>query len=138
MWIITLLVGCGVMLVIVGIWFAVYYRLNPDSDAANGKARITGTCGDTMEIGLQFKQDRVVASTGWTDGCVYSLNCILAAAELAKGKTPQAILDVDAGMIEKSVGGLSRDHFHCASLAAETLHGAVDDYMKGRVSITSQ
>jgi NifU-like protein involved in Fe-S cluster formation len=129
MGIITLLAGCGVILVIAGIWFAVYYRLNPGTQTASGKARITGTCGDTMEISLSFQHDRVVASTHWTDGCVYSLNCVWIAAELAKGKTPQAILDIDADTIEKSVGGLSRDHFHCAGLAAETLHGAVDDYM---------
>ncbi len=55
-----------------------------------------------------------------------------------KGKPPQAILDIHARMIENSVGGISRDHFHCASLVAETLHGAVDDYMKNRVSVPSR
>lgn len=65
---------------------------------------------------------------------MYSLNCFLVAAEQAKGKTSQAILDIDAGTIEKSVGGLLKDHFHCASLAAETLHSAVDNFMKDRIA----
>jgi len=128
-----MLMGCGVLLLVVGIWFAVSYRLNPDDSAKNARARITGVCGDTMEIGLEFKNDRVIGYSYWTDGCVYSLNCVLRAAEMAKGKTAQAILDIDAKDIEKTVGGLARDHFHCAALAAETLHSAVDNYMKACV-----
>lgn len=139
MWIVTMLMGCGVLLLVVGLWFAASYWLNPDGRSANAKARITGTCGDTMEIGLEFNNDRVIRCSYWTDGCVYSLNCVWRAAEMAKGKTAQAILDIDAKSIEKAVGGLARDHFHCATLAAATLHSAVDNYMKacvsGRVSI---
>jgi nitrogen fixation NifU-like protein len=87
-----------------------------------------------MEIGLEFKNGRVIEFSYWTDGCVYSLNCVCRAAEMAKGKTAQAILDIDAKSIEKAVGGLAMDHFHCAALAAETLHSAVDNYMKACVS----
>ena len=57
----------------------------------DGKACITGKCGDTMEIRLKFYEDRVSKTSHWTDGCAYSLNCVLAAANLARGKTPDEI-----------------------------------------------
>ncbi|MDM8548600.1 iron-sulfur cluster assembly scaffold protein [Desulfobacterales bacterium HSG2] len=118
------------MLVVVGIWFAVYYWLNPRLDAPDAKACITGPCGDTMEIRLQFEKNKVVKTSHWTNGCAYSFNCALAAADIAEGKSPEEILDIDADMIQKSIGGLPKDHIHCASLAARTLHSAIDDYMR--------
>ncbi|MFO7707272.1 MAG: iron-sulfur cluster assembly scaffold protein [Desulfobacterales bacterium] len=126
----ALLAGIGVLIAIVGIWFWAHYRLNPILESPDGKARITGRCGDTMEIRLQFEHEKVVAATQWTNGCTSSLNCVMAAADLAKGKTPQELLDIDADAIQKVIGGLSKDSMHCAELAAETLHSAVDDYMK--------
>ena len=47
----------------------------------------------------------------------------------AKGKDPDQILEIDAQVIRNSIGGLPRDHMHCARLAAETLQGALHDYM---------
>jgi NifU-like protein involved in Fe-S cluster formation len=127
----SLLAGAGVLLAIVWIWFAVYYWLNPQLKHPDARARLTGTCGDTMEIGIQFDRKHVAVETFcWTDGCIASLNCIHAAADLAKGKSVDAILDIDADTIQQSIGGLPKDHWHCATLAASTLHSAVDDYMR--------
>jgi NifU-like protein involved in Fe-S cluster formation len=130
----SLLAGAGLLLVVVAVWFLVHYWLNPGLKAPDGKARITGKCGDTMEIGLQFNRGIVITSTHWTDGCTYSFNCGLAAAGLAKGKTAEALFDIDAGMIQQSIGGLPSDYRHCAELAAETLHAAADDYMRKGLS----
>jgi nitrogen fixation NifU-like protein len=60
----------------------------------------------------------------------YSLNCICAAADLAKGKTPDAILKIDPELIQRSVGGLPQDQMHCARLSVETLHSALEDFMQ--------
>lgn len=119
----------GTLFVVLGLWFLVYYILNPHLEDPHGKARLTGICGDTMEIGLQLRDNRVVKASFWTDGCLYSLNCVCAAAELAKGKDPDEILDIDAEVIRERIGGLPKDHMHCARLAAETLLAAVDNYM---------
>ena len=70
----SLLAGAGVLLAIVWIWFAVYYWLNPQLKNPEAKARMTGTCGDTMEIGIQFDRKHVAVETCcWTDGCIFSL-----------------------------------------------------------------
>jgi len=126
-----LLIGGGILSIIVGLWFLVTYWLTPHMRNPDGKARITGRCGDTMELYLKFRKDRVTESAYWTDGCIYSLNCVSSAAELAKGKSPDEILEIDADLIQKTIGGLPRDQIHCAQLAVETLGAALEDYMLG-------
>lgn len=126
----SLLAGVGLLILVVGAWFLVHYRLSPGLKSADGAARITGRCGDTMELGLRFDRGMVVTSSHWTDGCTYSFNCGLAAANLAKGKTAEALFDIDADMIQQAIGGLPTDYRHCAELAAQTLHAAADDYLR--------
>ncbi|GBC59752.1 hypothetical protein DENIS_0693 [Desulfonema ishimotonii] len=114
----------------VGGWSLLHLRNRPHPVEADGRARVTGSCGDTMEMCLTFASGRVVRTSRRTDGCGYSLNCILAATRLAVGRSPAEILDIDADTIGKAAGGLPEDHRHCATLAARTLHEAVDHYMK--------
>jgi NifU-like protein involved in Fe-S cluster formation len=125
-----ILLGIGILLVITLAWFAVYYWLNPHVSGPDGEARVVGTCGDIMEIRVKFKEDRMVEGSPWTNGCAHSFNCVWAAVDLAKGKSPEEILDIDSAMIMEAVGGLPRDHWHCATLAADTLHAAIDNYMQ--------
>jgi NifU-like protein involved in Fe-S cluster formation len=129
MWL-NLLFASGILLVIVGAWFGVYYVLNPRLERPDGKARLTGSCGDTMEIRLRFSQGCVAAISHMTTGCLYSVNCLEAAANLAKGKTPEEALDIDPDSIQKAIGGLPKDHMHCATLAVATLQEAINDYMR--------
>jgi len=128
--VISILIGIGILTAIVLLWFLLTYWANPHVEAPDGKARITGSCGDTVELSLKFRDDRVVEAAYWTNGCAYSLNCICAACDLAKGKTPDEILDIDPELIQKSVGGLPADQMHCAQLSVETLYAALEDYIK--------
>ena len=125
-----LLFASGILVVVVGAWFGLHYILNPRLEEPDGKATITGRCGDTMEIRLRFSRDRVAEISHATTGCTYSANCLIAAANLAKGKTPEEVLDVDADTVQKSIGGLPRDYMHCATLAVATLQAAMNDYMR--------
>ncbi len=124
-----ILLGGGILLIIVGLWFGIYYWLSPNVKAPHGKARITGPCGDTMEISLQFKNDRVLKTSYWTDGCLHSMNSVCVATDLAKGKTPDEITHIDANLIQESIGGLPRDQLHCAELAEQTLQAALHNYL---------
>jgi nitrogen fixation NifU-like protein len=133
----SLLIGIGILTGIVLLWFLLTYWMNPHVECPDGKARITGSCGDTMEIALKFRNDRVAETAYWTNGCAYSFNCIHAAAELAKGKTPEELLEIDAELIRKSVGGLPEDQMHCARLSVETLHAALDEFMRKTSSWSS-
>lgn len=128
MWL-NLAVASGVLMVIVGVWFAVHYWLNPHVESPDTEARVIGECGDTMEIRVKFQGNRATDISYWTSGCTYMVNCLSAATLLAKGKTVDEILDIDADVVQKSIGGLPKDYMHCAIQAAELLRGVVDDYM---------
>lgn len=103
-----------------------YMGTMPDPD---GHACVHGRCGDTMEIFLKFGGDRVEEALFQTDGCGSSIACASFAAEMARGKTPDQILEVSGESILNALGGLPEDQQHCAFLAAETLQTALNDYM---------
>jgi len=108
--------------------------LNPRNfrtlEAADGFARNTGVCGDTMEMFVRVKNDRIVECAFQTDGCGTTVVCGSAATELASGKTfLDALGTVSANGIVKVLGGLPEGSFHCAQLAAETLRRALADFL---------
>jgi nitrogen fixation NifU-like protein len=58
-----------------------------------GAARVTGPCGDTMQIHLNVKEDlsdKIVDCKFITDGCGASVACGSVITELVKGKTRYA------------------------------------------------
>ena len=94
-----------------------------------GYGRVTGNCGDTMEIFLRLEGELVSDASFTTDGCGCSAVCASVACELAIGKEPEKVVDVTGETILKVLGGLPEDDVHCGFLAAETLQAAVDDCM---------
>jgi len=99
-------------------------------DNPDGYGRVTGTCGDSMEIFLKFEKDRVKTATFQTDGCGPSQVCGSFAVEMALGKTPDELVEITGETILDLFGGLPKESEHCAFLAAETLREAVDNYMR--------
>jgi len=97
---------------------------NPD-----GYARLTGSCGDTMEIFLRFENYVVKQASFQTNGCGSSIVCASFAAEMAIGKDPDEILEITGDAILEKLGGLPEDVRHCAFLASETLQDALHHYM---------
>ena len=98
-------------------------------DNPDGYGRVTGPCGDTMEIFLKFENDRIKEASFQTDGCGSSTVCGSFAAELSFGKRPDEILEITGEAILKKVGGLSEADRHCAFLFADALQEALNDYM---------
>jgi nitrogen fixation NifU-like protein len=97
---------------------------NPD-----GFGKLTGSCGDTMQIFLKLQNNHVTEASFQTDGCGSSSVCGSFAAEMALGKTPDEILEITGDVILKKLGGLPKEEEHCAFLAGETLQEALNDYM---------
>jgi nitrogen fixation NifU-like protein len=108
-------------------WLNFTHRGNIDDP--DGYARIKGRCGDTMEMFLKFKNERVKEACYLTDGCGSSNVCGSFAAEMALGKSPDELLEITGEMILEKLGGLPGEEEHCAFLSAETLHKALNDYM---------
>ena len=94
-----------------------------------GYARITGSCGDTMEIFLKFQTDYVKEASFQTDGCGTSAVCGSFAAEMAMGKKPDELVKITGEKILELLGGFPKEDEHCAYLAAETLQEALNEYM---------
>jgi nitrogen fixation NifU-like protein len=99
-------------------------------ESPDGYARVKGVCGDSMEMFLRVKDNKVIECTFQTDGCGTTVVCGSVVTELALGKSFVEVLGaVNAAEILRVLGGLPEDSIHCAQLAAETLRRALADYL---------
>jgi nitrogen fixation NifU-like protein len=112
---------------------AIDHAMNPrnvgNMDNAGGFARITGPCGDTMEIWLKVRDATITESTFMTDGCGTTIAAGSMVTELAKGKTVIQAQKISQQDVLSALGGLPEESQHCALLAANTLREAVKDYL---------
>ncbi len=99
---------------------------------ADGQARITGPCGDTMEIWLRVNDGVIEHASFWTDGCGTTIAAGSMVTELAKGKQAGKAFRIEQQDVLDALGGLPDESAHCALLAANTLKEAVKDYLAYR------
>jgi nitrogen fixation NifU-like protein len=100
-----------------------------DMEDADGFAKVTGPCGDTMEIWLKVKNGTVADATFMTDGCGTSIASGSMVTELAKGKSIGEAQRINQRYVLDALGGLPDESQHCALLAANTLKEATRDYL---------
>jgi len=93
----------------------------------DGFARITGPCGDTMEVWLKVINNTITDIAFMTDGCGPSIASGSMMTELAKGKSITAAIRIFQQDILDALGGLPEESQHCALLAADTLKAAIRD-----------
>jgi nitrogen fixation NifU-like protein len=107
--------------------------LNPrnlgEIPAPDGFSKVTGPCGDTMEISLKVIDGKVMNTSFWTDGCGTSIASGSMVTELAKGKSVSEALKITQQDVLDALGGLPEDSRHCALLAANTLKEAIKNYL---------
>ncbi|NLX55494.1 MAG: iron-sulfur cluster assembly scaffold protein [Planctomycetaceae bacterium] len=96
----------------------------------NGQACITGPCGDTMEFWIQVDVERVTRVGFTTTGCGPSRAAGSMATELATGQPLTSAAQIEQADILAALGGLPPASEHCALLAANTLHAAIQDYVE--------
>ena len=126
------------LLLFVSAWYLFSYFCGPRMDDPDGYAKVTGNCGDTMEIGFKVDNGKIIRTHHWTDGCSVSGQCVESAARLALHKKPDELEDINMISIMDQVGQLPDTHLHCAQLAETTLHKALADYrMRYRESVSS-
>jgi nitrogen fixation NifU-like protein len=99
---------------------------------ADGFGRITGPCGDTMEIWLKVKGNTIVAAAFNTDGCLTTLASGSMLTELAIGKSVTSALGISQQDVLDALNGLPADSEHCALLAANTLKEAIKDFLTSK------
>ena len=107
--------------------------LNPRNlgsiEDADGFAKVTGPCGDTMYVFLKVKDWRIAEARFMTDGCASTIACGSIITELVKGKTVVEALSVCAADVIDALGGLPGSSAHCSVLAAQTLQEAINNLL---------
>jgi nitrogen fixation NifU-like protein len=108
------------------------YGTNPRNcgimEKPDGYAIYTGPCGDTVEIFLRIKDERIEDICYTTDGCMTSHAAVSAAAVMARGRLLKECVTINQRTILGHLGGLPDDSKHCALLAAITFHKALRHY----------
>ena len=104
-------------------------KFNGKMENPAGHARVTGECGDTMEIYLKFKNNRISDASYFTNGCASSAVAGSFAAELTLGRDPDEITDITEKTVLDTIGRLPEKDLHCANLAAQTVQEALSNYM---------
>ena len=99
-----------------------------DLPGATSSARVTGPCGETMEIYLQIEEEEIVDGSFFTNGCGASVACGTVALLLALGKNLDEAASIEADTLLDIIENLPEDHLHCATLAAGTLQTAIHNY----------
>ena len=108
------------------------YAYNPrnmgEISDADGVGKITGTCGDTVQIQIRVENGRISESRFMTDGCGTSIACGSMLTEMITDKTIEEALAITSDDLLRSLGGLPEENVHCSVLAVDTLREAIDDY----------
>ncbi|MEA1966330.1 MAG: iron-sulfur cluster assembly scaffold protein [Euryarchaeota archaeon] len=108
------------------------YAYNPrnvgEISDADGVGRITGTCGDTVQIQIRVEDERIRESGFITDGCGTSIACGSRLTEMITGKTIEEALAITSDDLLRSLDGLPEEYVHCSVLAVSVLREAIADY----------
>ncbi len=87
-------------------------------------------CGDQMRMYIKVKDDKIIDIRWKTYGCASAIASTSALSELAKGKTLDEALKIDAKMIDDYLGTLPKHKFHCSVLGHDALKEAIENYRK--------
>lgn len=98
-------------------------------DNPDGFGKLTGPCGDTLQIFIRVRGKKIIDTCFIADGCGPSIAAAGMAAELAKGKDIQEARHISQEVILSALDGLPEESAHCAFLASLTLNKAIENYL---------
>lgn len=106
---------------------------NPDGEALVGNP----ACGDIMKmmikVGKNKRGEEIIEDIKFkTLGCGAAVASSSMGTTLVKGKTLEEAMKLTNRQVERALGGLPPTKLHCSNLAAEAIHGAIEDYKKRR------
>jgi nitrogen fixation NifU-like protein len=93
----------------------------------DGYGKRIGGCGDTVEIFLKIKNDRIESASYFTNGCLNTNACANTVIQFAEGKAVEEAWDITPEAVSEFLQTLPEDHFHCAELAVGALYLALSD-----------
>ena len=97
-------------------------------DQADGYAKKTGDCGDTVAIYLNIKNGVISTLNYELHGCMNTNACCNALACLAEGKMVAQSWEITPNDIIDLLETLPADHHHCAELTVGTFYLALAEW----------
>jgi nitrogen fixation NifU-like protein len=98
----------------------------------DGVAEVQSGQNESLKIFLRVRDDMVVNSGFWTNGCAATIACASMSTEMVKGKTIQAALALTPKDIARALTDLPEGNLHCAELAVAALKAALADCLSIR------
>ncbi|MEX1252867.1 MAG: iron-sulfur cluster assembly scaffold protein [Dehalococcoidia bacterium] len=100
-------------------------------DDANAIGYMTNpVCGDTLLLMLRIEGARIEEARWQSDGCAASIAASSLLSELARGMSLEEAAALTREALVEALGGLPPSKLHASVLAADALHGALDDYAR--------
>ena len=101
-------------------------------DDADGTGQIGNpVCGDVMRMTIKVDHDTITDVKFKTFGCGAAVATSSMATELVMGKTLAEAAEISNRAVAEALGGLPAQKMHCSNLAADALHLAIADYLRG-------
>ena len=94
----------------------------------DGYGKRTGECGDTVEMFLTVRGDRIASVSFDMDGCMSTNACANTVAELAEGKNLEKAWEISTEDVIKYLETLPPENIHCAELAVGAFYLALANY----------
>ena len=89
-------------------------------------------CGDQMRMYIKVRDDKIADIRWKTYGCASAIASTSALSELAKGKTLDEALEINAEAIDNYLGKLPKHKFHCSVLGHDALKDAIKKYREDK------
>ncbi len=90
-----------------------------------GYGKRTGVCGDTVEIFISVRDERIRSVSYMTDGCLNTNACANTVAFLAEGRTIDEGWEIKTEHVIAYLESLPAQETHCAELAVGALYLAL-------------
>jgi nitrogen fixation NifU-like protein len=100
-----------------------------DCDAAG---ILDGSCGDTIEIYMKIKNNKIIDTSFMTNGCGATIACGSMLTTMVKGKEIDKVMNITKDDLINALDGLPEENLHCAALAVGSLRKAIMNYRKKR------
>ena len=86
-------------------------------------------CGDQMLVLLKIEDD-IIKDIKWkTYGCASAIASTSMMSEIVKGMSIAEAYEITPDIIEKKLGGLPKNKFHCSVLGDRALRKAINNYL---------
>jgi len=99
----------------------------PDADQVS---EMTGTCGDTMRIGLKIESGVILDARYQVLGCPGAIASAMALVDLIKGRKITDARKLNDGDVFRLLENLPDQKNHCIELAVKTFQKALNEYIQ--------